>query len=222
VNVFEALLKDGKSAEAMALYGGHLLEGFFIDGAPAFGDWLESRRTVLRRTATGAARSLAILAEECGDAAAVSYWAYRVASFVPYDERTVCTVMELLDRVGDRAGALDVYRRLARWLKDEFDSAPSPETQALLETIKERTTPFAEQADDTGPVLWFPPRSGSRRRVGSERRSGRDHEQSSMTGYETLRSGEARRVADSDRRAGMDQSGGEPELPAGVTSDETD
>ena len=45
---FEAALDAGKVAEALALYRGDLLDGFFISDAPEFERWLETERERLR------------------------------------------------------------------------------------------------------------------------------------------------------------------------------
>ena len=49
---FEAALSRGALDEAMALYGGDLLPGFALEGAPEFDRWLEDMRVFLRRRAT--------------------------------------------------------------------------------------------------------------------------------------------------------------------------
>src|SRR5712691_9744278 len=49
--------------EALDLYRGDLLEGFFISDAPEFERWLETERTQLREAAARAARNLSERAE---------------------------------------------------------------------------------------------------------------------------------------------------------------
>lgn len=52
---FARALESGSYAQAVELYRGDLLQGFFISGAPDFEQWLDSERTRLRERATGAA-----------------------------------------------------------------------------------------------------------------------------------------------------------------------
>jgi hypothetical protein len=44
--------------------------------------------------------------------------------------------MTMLDRLGDRAGALRVYTEFARRLKKEFEAEPSRETVALAASLR--------------------------------------------------------------------------------------
>jgi len=55
VPAFESALDAGQAAEAVALYRGDLLQGFFVSDAPEFERWLERERARLReRAAAGA------------------------------------------------------------------------------------------------------------------------------------------------------------------------
>jgi serine/threonine-protein kinase len=45
-------------------------------------------------------------------------------------------VMELLVKLGEKADALYVYKKLAERLRREFDAEPSPETRALYDRIR--------------------------------------------------------------------------------------
>jgi TolB-like protein len=50
----QELLSAGRTAEALELYRGDLLQGFFIDAAAGFEDWLERKRASLRSQAAAA------------------------------------------------------------------------------------------------------------------------------------------------------------------------
>ncbi|MFG1691028.1 BTAD domain-containing putative transcriptional regulator [Gemmatimonadota bacterium] len=185
---FENLVEDGDPAAALELYRGDLLEGFFLDGAHEFDEWLESRRTALKDKAAGAAWSMAEgLAQESRTADA-AFWGKRALGLSPFDEPHVQRLMYLLDQVGDRAGALRAYRGLSEWLDREYGAEPSPETQDLAEHVRERTeahngTEWAEpltrrvrdeRRSDQGRRVADLPFSGPDRRSGVERRSGGD------------------------------------------------
>jgi TolB-like protein len=61
----------------------------------------------------------------------------------------------LLDRAGDRAGAIRAYEELAARLAIEYETTPSPETQALVEAIRQREgTPSRELSP---PLAASPP-----------------------------------------------------------------
>lgn len=129
---FRTLLADDPAA-ALQLYRGDLLPGFYLDdGPPEFEHWLEEARGSLRREAAHAAWALALEQESAGNAAGAGAWARRAAHLFEQDEAAVRQSMELLVRVGDRAGALATYEELARRLADEFGAEPCASTQAAI------------------------------------------------------------------------------------------
>ena len=68
VAAFEAALAAGRNVEALELYGGDLLEGFYVAGAPAMEHWLDMERTRLRgeRGEGGVGRGRRRWVERCG------------------------------------------------------------------------------------------------------------------------------------------------------------
>ena len=122
----------------MALYQGDLLPGFYIEEVPEFEQWLERERSRLRGRALHAVRELSERDEAAGKLAAALDWARRASSLDPLDETAVRRLMTLLDRSGDRADATRAYDELAARLHTELDVEPSPETTALMETIRSR------------------------------------------------------------------------------------
>ena len=52
------------------------------------------------------------------------------------DERDLRKLIVLLERIGDRAGALALYETFRQRLEREFQSLPSKETRDLIEKIK--------------------------------------------------------------------------------------
>lgn len=135
---FEDALDRGALAEALALYQGDLLPGFYIEDAPEFEHWLERERSRLRGRAAQAARELSEREEAGGNRGPALDWARRASLLDPLDEIAVRRVMVLLDRSGDRADAARVYDELATRLRTELDVEPAPETTALMETIRNR------------------------------------------------------------------------------------
>src|SRR2546422_220006 len=138
VAAFERAVADGQLGDAIELYRGGLLEGFFISNAPEFERWLETERDRLRSTAAGAARELAERATENGDTAGAAEWARRGLRFAPLDEGLMQRLIEALDRRGDRAGAVRAYDDFAQRLGQELEVRPSAETQALLAAVRAR------------------------------------------------------------------------------------
>ncbi|MBA4156953.1 MAG: hypothetical protein H0X65_05700, partial [Gemmatimonadetes bacterium] len=126
----------GEAGRALELYRGDLLDGFCVAGAPEFERWLEAERSALRAKAAAAAWTLAGTAEAAGDAASACEWARRAVGLAPLDEGGVRRRIALLDRSGDRAGAMSAYEEFARHLAAELELEPAPETRALAEDIR--------------------------------------------------------------------------------------
>ncbi|HUF30019.1 MAG TPA: tetratricopeptide repeat protein [Gemmatimonadaceae bacterium] len=159
---FDGALARGALAEALELYRGDALQGFFLSDAVEFERWLDMERRRMRDRAAGAAWTLASQQEAVANGAGAAHWARCAAAFAPDDELALRRLVGLLDRVGDRAGALAAYESFAQRLADEYDGEPSEETRSLLEEMRsrERTAlaPKLHSADSTlpGPAVGAP------------------------------------------------------------------
>lgn len=139
---FEQALDDGFAEEALQLYQGELLKGFFAPDASAeFDHWLQGERERLRWRAADAADWLRERAERAGSLGEAIRWARRILVSEPYDETHARRLISLLDRSGDRAGALRTYESFTTLLAKELGAEPSPETRALVEAVRARTEP---------------------------------------------------------------------------------
>ena len=136
---FERACEASRLAEALLLYRGDFLDGFFVSGAsPEFDQWVEAQRARLRSLAVEAARTLAERCEAEGDGAAAIRWARRAFELSPDGEHTLRRLIRLLDRLGERAAAVHMYEDFARRLAAEHEVEPSPETQELMQTVRRR------------------------------------------------------------------------------------
>jgi DNA-binding SARP family transcriptional activator/tetratricopeptide (TPR) repeat protein len=139
---FEQALDENQPAAALELYAGDLLPGFFVSGlAPEFDQWLESERARLRARAARAAWAVADQAEREGRAWDGPHWARRAMALAPDDEAGVRRLIAMLNRIGDRSGALRVYEAFAHGLRTEFETDPAPETQVLLAAVRTAPAP---------------------------------------------------------------------------------
>lgn len=127
--------------EALALYRGDLLEGFHVADAPEFERWLEDERNRVRARAAEAAWALAAIEEQAGNWVSAAGYGRRAVALSPDYEQPACRLIELLDRAGDRAAALQEYEALEGRLTQELEVPPSPETRSVIEAIRTRATP---------------------------------------------------------------------------------
>ncbi len=136
----QSAVDEGQCAEAVELYRGELLEGFFVSNAPGFERWVDEERRRLASDVARAAWSLADGAERDGNYAAAAQWCGWALDRSPLDEAGVRRLMAVLDRAGDRAGAVLAYDRFARRLAADLELSPAPESRMLLDAIRLRDT----------------------------------------------------------------------------------
>jgi DNA-binding SARP family transcriptional activator/Tol biopolymer transport system component len=134
---FEAALDAGRPAEALKLYRGDLLEGFFISGAPEFEHWLDGERQRLRLRASDGAWALAEAAAAAGDPFEAARWARWAADRRPADEMVTRRLMTFLHGLGDRAAATRVYQDFVERLARDYELQPSAETEVLAASIRQ-------------------------------------------------------------------------------------
>jgi serine/threonine-protein kinase len=135
---FDALLDAGSVADALALYRGDLLPGFFLSGAPDFERWLDDERVRLRGRASSSASTYAADRARAGYPEEAAQWARRALTLAPDDEQLLRRVVTLLAETGDTAGALREYEAFAHRLEAEYDAMPAPETSALVARLRQR------------------------------------------------------------------------------------
>src|SRR3989449_7872029 len=98
-----------------------------------------------------ALRSATLLAERGGLAESVQ-WGRRALRIAPLDEPTLRRLMQTLDRLGDRAGALEAYETFAKRLTAELETDPAPETRALAGAVRERVATLSSNATELPPL----------------------------------------------------------------------
>lgn len=133
-----ACADDGRLARALELYRGELMPGFHLPECGDFDLWLEDQRAGSRERAAAAAWALARLREGQNQFTEAGAMARRAVRFSWNDERVLRRALTMLDRLGDRAGALGVYEEFVRRLRSELDAEPSAETAALVATMRSR------------------------------------------------------------------------------------
>ncbi len=131
---------------------GELLSVFDVSDMPEFAEWLgfQRERTREERFETIAARAERLEADgRLGEALDLARSALPLDPFSEVGHRRV---MRLAYLTGDRAAALEGYRRFERRLADEFGLRPLPETSALARNIASASVERASSARRTIPV----------------------------------------------------------------------
>ena len=171
---FLRLCEQGDHRAAMEAYRGDFLDGFFVGAASAaYDDWVASERARLRDLASLSAKAVAE-SEAASRPAEAAAWIRSAAALAPDDESTVRWALRLFDRIGDRAGALRLYREFRERLVREYDAQPSTETKAIVAGLRESVEPasthpksevFPDVETRPAETAASPPRGKERRSI---------------------------------------------------------
>src|SRR4029077_14547953 len=163
VVAFEQACQAGQAAQALHLYRGAFLDGCFVSGSSAeLERWIAAERTRLGQLAVRAAADVVERAAREGDLPTAVQAARHGVALDPDEESAIARLVALLDRSGDRAGALSAFETFRRRLQQEYDATPSPETDARIQAIRTRQTPFPAAAAAPRPIA-TPPTLARRR-----------------------------------------------------------
>lgn len=146
---FERALDEGQFEEGVAIYRGPFLDGFYLEGAPAFERWVEDERARLAALHASALETLATRSSEVGDVAATVEWSRRLAAQEPYSTRYTVILMRALEAAGDRGKALQVAEAHEVLLREELDAEPDPGLAALVRRLREEPEPVVDLGADT-------------------------------------------------------------------------
>lgn len=151
---FERLRGDGQ-LRALDLVRGEFLDGFHVEDAPAFEDWMGSERTRIREAATE------LLVARAADQLAVNRHiearalARRALTLNPYSEPALSLGMRSAALEGDAAGALAAYHEFAGRLERELAERPSGALASLAARIRAGTwqRPGGRHSDTEPPLV---------------------------------------------------------------------
>ena len=136
VDAFTRAIENGALARALELCRGELLPGFHLSQCWEFDRWLEEERSAIRERASGAAWAMAQRLEQDQQLSDAAGMARSSVRFSWTDERALRRALVMLDRLGDRTGALALYEEFARRVKAELDADPSRETIDLVAKLR--------------------------------------------------------------------------------------
>ncbi len=127
---------DEHTYQAIDLYRGDFLEGFYVRNAPDFEAWWQAEQTRLRELALHGLRQLADDAADASDLERAIALTRRLLVLEPWHEQDHRRLMVWLAHSGQRAAALAQFESCRQVLADELAVAPAAETVALLEHIR--------------------------------------------------------------------------------------
>ncbi len=149
--------------QAVEIYRGGFLAGFFVDDSTLFEEWAVLLRERSHRLALDALYHLARYHERRRDYERARRYARRQVELEPWREEAHQQLMRLLARSGQRSAALRQYETCRRILAAELGVAPHQETTALYQRIRaagsarphnlpEQPTPFVGRETELAEI----------------------------------------------------------------------
>ncbi len=129
---FHSALADERWGDALALYRGDFLDGFFVRNALDFDQWALAERTRLRALATRAASALTHELHTAGRIPEAVTAAERALDLAPCDETLFRDLLRLLIAANNPTRAEAVARRFVERLALELGISPSAATMRLV------------------------------------------------------------------------------------------
>jgi DNA-binding SARP family transcriptional activator/predicted ATPase len=139
------LMGDGKTVstdvekleQAVDLYQGCFLEGFYVSNSPGFEDWMLLKREQLARKISATLHQMTTIYEQRGEYDKAQSSAWKLLALEPWDETAHQRLMRALALDGQRSTALMQYETCRRNLAEELGVEPSRETTKLYEQIRD-------------------------------------------------------------------------------------
>src|SRR5262249_32549748 len=135
-------VEEERLQEAVRLYRGPLLQ-------ECQEEWVFPERNAREQSYLAALERLATISQARGEPAASVRWLPLLVASDPYRPSAYSALMQALADSGDRAAMEQVYQELRLVLRRALNASPSPETNALYQSLRTR---------ETGPVV-LPPAS---------------------------------------------------------------
>jgi TolB-like protein len=135
---FGAARRAGDLEQAVSLYGGPFLDGFYLTGAAEFEHWVENERAGLAREYGEALETLAAQATVRGEHRQAAAWWRRLADHDPLSSRVTVHLMSTLAAAGNRAEAIEQARAYQDLIQRELEAEPNPAILALAEQLRRK------------------------------------------------------------------------------------
>jgi DNA-binding SARP family transcriptional activator len=136
VHDFERALDEARLEDALRVYRGAFLEGFFLDDSVEFERWVESQRIRLARRYVDALSVLAERTETNGELHRAIGWWRALAHAEPTSPEAVLRLFDALVAVGDVTGALAAEETHSAHMRAEVGIEPDPRVLARAQALR--------------------------------------------------------------------------------------
>jgi predicted ATPase/DNA-binding SARP family transcriptional activator len=136
VAVLEERLFEDQLEQAVDLYKGDFLAGFYLGGSRAFEDWQAEEAECLRGEVLSACQRLVYQHTEAGAYEKAIQYAKHLLELDPFHEPAQRQLMRLLTLTGQRGAALAGFERYRKLLGEKAGTEPDPATVELYTQVK--------------------------------------------------------------------------------------
>ncbi len=135
IRLFSDAIKDARFADAAAMYGGRLLDGFHIGDSRELENWIDTERARLEAEYHRALESLAREAEDrCDHRTGIDLW-LRLSASDPHSSRIAAETVRAFISAGDHAGAILHARSYQHLLRTDLEVEPDPAIENLVSRL---------------------------------------------------------------------------------------
>ncbi len=149
VSEFTAAIKAHSWGDAVALYGGPLLDGVHLSNAGDVDSWIDGERATLQRDYQRALETLARNAAAAGDSFAAVGWWRKLALSDPLSSRVAIETVGALAAAGEHAAAIQHVHAFERRVRSELGVEPDPTIRKLLAGLAPPAVATASPATNT-------------------------------------------------------------------------
>ncbi|HYJ79343.1 MAG TPA: protein kinase [Longimicrobiaceae bacterium] len=135
VAAFQERLAAGALREAVELYRGPFLDGFYVRAAADFEQWVGREQDRMRRDAGRALETLAEQAAAAGDRVGAADWWERLARHEEFNTRVALRCVEALVRAGEPVRAMRFATEFSERMRRELGVAPDPAVEEYARAV---------------------------------------------------------------------------------------
>lgn len=141
---FTRHIEEGNYSEASVLYHGDFLENFYLSDVPDFSDWVFNKREFAQRKFFDVQLNLAETYANNNNLKDATKALDKLIAIDPLNEMVYYKLIHYHYLSGNKVTAINTYRNLKQYLRDELNISPSEEIQQLFYKIIEEDSVAAK------------------------------------------------------------------------------
>lgn len=139
VDTFSVAIGQRRWEDAVAEYGGPLLEGFHVSDSRDLETWIDSERMRIDQDYQSSLETLAKAAASAGDHQAAIAWLRRLAATDPLSSRIAIALIQALASAGEIPAAIQHARNYQQLVREELEIEPHSRVDELAQALARRS-----------------------------------------------------------------------------------